>query len=326
MRRSVLAFALAALCALGAAPASAQNRTVVVYTAGPELVRALAPVFRQRTGYEMQVVSAGSGELLQRLRAEAQRPQADVIVSLGAATIDANPQLFEPYTPAEYDRVRQDLKLSQRWLPFSAVSETVIAVNTRLVQEADIPTSWAALADPRYRGRIAYAGADRSGSAFTQLATILYVLGEQPGWALFERMLPNLIITGSSGQVIQGVASGEYAIGMTLEDGALRFIRGGAPVRIIYPSEGAAMLPDAMALVARGPNPQGGKLVLDFITSAEGQRVLVEDTGRRPIRDDVAPPTQLPPVSSINIRNVPIEWAGANRRAILERYTGLVRR
>jgi len=139
-------------------------------------------------------------------------------------------------------------------------------------------------------------------------------------------MLPNLIITGSSGQVIQGVASGEYAIGMTLEDGALRFIRGGAPVRIIYPSEGAAMLPDAMALVARGPNPQGGKLVLDFITSAEGQRVLVEDTGRRPIRDDVAPPTQLPPVSSINIRNVPIEWAGANRRAILERYTGLVRR
>jgi len=43
MRRSVLAFALAALCALGAAPASAQNRTVVVYTAGPELVRALAP-------------------------------------------------------------------------------------------------------------------------------------------------------------------------------------------------------------------------------------------------------------------------------------------
>ena len=326
MRRSVLAFALAALCALGAAPASAQNRTVVVYTAGPELVRALAPVFRQRTGYEMQVVSAGSGELLQRLRAEAQRPQADVIVSLGAATIDANPQLFEPYTPAEYDRVRQDLKLSQRWLPFSAVSETVIAVNTRLVQEADFPTSWAALADPRYRGRIAYAGADRSGSAFTQLATILYVLGEQPGWALFERMLPNLIITGSSGQVIQGVASGEYAIGMTLEDGALRFIRGGAPVRIIYPSEGAAMLPDAMALVARGPNPQGGKLVLDFITSAEGQRVLVEDTGRRPIRDDVAPPTQLPPVSSINIRNVPIEWAGANRRAILERYTGLVRR
>ena len=71
--------------------------------------------------------------------------------------------------------------------------------------------------DPRYRGRIAYAGADRSGSAFTQLATMIHIFGNDRGWALFERILPNLIITGSSGQVIQGVASGEYAIGMTLD-------------------------------------------------------------------------------------------------------------
>src|SRR5262245_33739281 len=79
--------------------AFAQSRTVVVYTAGPELVRGLAPLFQQRTGYEMQIVTAGSGELTQRLRAEAQRPQADVAVSLGAAIIEANPNLFEAYTP-----------------------------------------------------------------------------------------------------------------------------------------------------------------------------------------------------------------------------------
>lgn len=306
--------------------ALAQNRTVVVYTAGPELVRGLAPVFQQRTGYEMQIVTAGSGELTQRLRAEAQRPQADVAVSLGAAIIEANPNLFEAYTPAGYDSVNPALKLSPRWLPFTAVSETVFAINTRLVPEAEAPTSWESLADPRYRGRIAYAGADRSGSAFTQLATLINIFGNDRGWALFERILPNLIITGSSSQVIQGVASGEYAIGMTLEDGALRFIQGGAPVRIVYPSEGASMLPDAMALVARGPNPQGGRLVLDFITSVEAQTMLAQRFGRRPIRTDVAGPEQLPPITSIRVHNMPMEWASANRRAIMDRYTSLVRR
>src|SRR5262245_41037164 len=111
MKRLVTAI-LAALTILAGGVASAQNRTVVLYTAGPELVRGLAPLFQQRTGYEMQIVTAGSGELTQRLRAEAQRPQADVAVSLGAAIIEANANLFEAYTPADYDKVNPDLKLS----------------------------------------------------------------------------------------------------------------------------------------------------------------------------------------------------------------------
>jgi iron(III) transport system substrate-binding protein len=86
------------------------------------------------------------------------------------------------------------------------------------------------------------------------------------------------------------------------------------------------MLPDAMALVAHGPNPQGGRLVLDFITSVEGQTMLSQQFGRRPIRNDVAGPNGLPPITSIRVHNMPMEWASANRRAIMDRYTSLVRR
>jgi iron(III) transport system substrate-binding protein len=322
---TALAGGIAPAIVSGAADAQ-QNRNVVVYTAGPEPVRALIPLFRQRTNYEMQVVAAGSGELLQRVRAESQRPLGDVLVSVAASTIESAPNLFEPHTPPEYDKVMEEMKLSQRWLPFSAVGETVIAVNTRLVPEAETPSSWTHLADPRWRGRIAYAGADRSGSAFTQLLTILHIFGNDEGWALFERILPNLIITGSSSAVAAGVGSGEYALAMTLEDNALRLIEGGAPVKIVYPSEGVTLLPDAMALIARGPNPQGGRAVLDFILTAEAQALLVQQLGRRPVRTDVAAPRQLPPISALRVRNFPMEWAGANRRAVLERYTQLVRR
>ena len=74
----------------------------------------------------------------------------------------------------------------------------MLAVNTRLVPEADIPTTWEQLADPKWKGKIAYAGADRSGSALIQLLQILHNFGEERGWQLFERMVEAADKTGTA--------------------------------------------------------------------------------------------------------------------------------
>jgi iron(III) transport system substrate-binding protein len=126
--------------------------------------------------------------------------------------------------------------------------------------------------------------------------------------------------------VPRGVAQGEYALGLTLEDFAGRFVAGGSPVRIVYPREGIALGADAMALVAGGPNPEGGRALLDYIASVEGQRLIVERFGRRPIRNDVAPPAGAVAASALPIKNIPVEWSNARQRDLLQRYTRLVRR
>lgn len=321
-----LAGGIALAAALAAAPAVAQNRTVVVYTAFADGVNAIAPAFRERTGLEIQVVAAGSGELVRRLQAESQRPLADAIVSVGGESIDANPRLFAPHEPPGMDVLVPGIRTSQNWIPFSVTLPTVLAVNTRLVPEAEIPTSWRDLADPKWKGRIAFAGADRSGSALQQLMQIVHVFGEQEGWQLFERMFDNFVVTGSSGAVPRGVAQGEYAIGLTLEDFAQRFIDGGSPVRIVYPREGITLNADAMAVVAGGPNPEGARRLIDFIASAEGQRILVQASGRRPIRTDVPPPGTARPVAEIPVNNFDTAWGNANSQPILQRYNRLARR
>ncbi|HEV7265664.1 MAG TPA: extracellular solute-binding protein [Falsiroseomonas sp.] len=324
-RRTACLSAIAAAFAVSR-PALAQARDVVAYTAFSDGLTALAPGFKARSGADVQIVAAGSGELVRRLLAERTRPLADCIVSVGGEPIDANPALFARYTVEGDAMILDAVKVSPNWIPFSVTIPNVVAVNTRLVPEAEIPSTWAELADPKWKGKIAYAGADRSGSALQQMLQILYNLGEDEGWRLFERMLENFVITGSSGAVPRGVAQGEYALGVTLEDFAGRYIAGGAPVRVVYPREGITLGADAMALVAGGPNPDGGRALLDYIASVEGQTLIVQRFGRRPIRTDVPPPAGAADPSTLPIKNIPVEWSNARQREALARYLRLVRR
>lgn len=318
---------LAALACSGAALAQSASQTITIYTSAPsEIQKALVPAIRAKLGLEVQLVSAGGGELMKRLRAERARPLADLVVSTGGDVIDANPDLFEPYAVRELDQINKAYRVSPHWTPFTVTIPTVLLVNTRLVPAAEMPSRWADLADPKWKGKIAFAGADKSSSALTQMLQIIYNEGEQKGWALFEAMFKNFVVTGSSSAVARGTAQGEYAMAITLEDYGLNYLEGGAPVRVVYPSEGINSSADAMALVRGAPNAAGAKAVLDFLASAEGQTLMVKASGRRPVRADVRAAAGGPELSKLNVKTYPQDWANAQQKGYLARYQQMVRR
>lgn len=263
---------------------------------------------------------------MKRLRAERARPLADLVVSTGGDVIDANPDLFEPYAVRELDQINKAYRVSPHWTPFTVTIPTVLLVNTKLVPAAEMPSRWADLADPKWKGKIAFAGADKSSSALTQMLQIIYNEGEQKGWALFEAMFKNFVVTGSSSAVARGTAQGEYAMAITLEDYGLNYLEGGAPVRVVYPSEGINSSADAMALVRGAPNAAGAKAVLDFLASAEGQTLMVKASGRRPVRADVRAAAGGPELSKLNVKTYPQDWANAQQKGYLARYQQMVRR
>lgn len=318
---------LAALACSGAALAQSASQTITIYTSAPsEIQKALVPAIRAKLGLEVQLVSAGGGELMKRLRAERARPLADLVVSTGGDVIDANPDLFEPYAVRELDQINKAYRVSPHWTPFTVTIPTVLLVNTKLVPAAEMPSRWADLADPKWKGKIAFAGADKSSSALTQMLQIIYNEGEQKGWALFEAMFKNFVVTGSSSAVARGTAQGEYAMAITLEDYGLNYLEGGAPVRVVYPSEGINSSADAMALVRGAPNAAGAKVVLDFLASAEGQTLMVKASGRRPVRADVRAAAGGPELSKLNVKTYPQDWANAQQKGYLARYQQMVRR
>jgi len=322
MKKIFLIVSVIASIAFSTAPTIAAEK-VTVYTAVPQVfIDELVPMFEKQTGINVEIIKAGSGELLNRLTAEAARPMADVLWSVDSSVVDFNPTLFEAYAPAGTDALLEGISDSEKASPFSAVVMAFI-VNESKLDGLPIPQSWLELSDPKYDDYISSAKANRSGSSYIQLATVLQGYGEERGWEIYKGLLANYVLSDSSGAVPRFVNDGELAIGVTLEDAVLRFMQGGGPVQIVYPSDGTAFHADAMALVAGAPNEGNGKAFLDFMMSSDAQTIVAEQ-GRRPVRGDVPSNPALVPANELIRVDYNNAWAAENRKRIVSAWEDML--
>jgi iron(III) transport system substrate-binding protein len=314
-RRLVLA---AGVIGLAGAAAAADNR-VVVYTAHKSsIVQKMIPLFEAETGIKAEVVQLGSNDVVRRARAEAAAPKADVIWSATGSVLGENADLLVPYAPKDQGAIDERFISSPAWTPYTTVIY-VLMVNGRMVKDADIPRTWAALSDPKWKGKIASARADNSGSAFQQMTTVLTAGGDK-GWEVYGKLAKNFIFSDSSGAVPRYVADGEAALGLTLEDNALEYVAGGAPVKIAYIEDGTTTSPDGVAMVKGAPNPEPAKRFIDWALSKKTQEALVKEAGRRSVRKDVAAPGEVKPLSELTlIKLKPVDELGGVK-ALIEKW------
>lgn len=300
-KRTFLSMALALAATTALSPAlQAQEGAVVIYTAHKSsIVDRLLPVFEADTGLKAEVVQLGSGDVARRARAEAGAPAADVIWSISGSQLSELADILEPYNPPEFDTIDPQFITDVAWTPYTSVVY-VLAVNTDMLSLDDAPKSWIELADPKWQGQIASARADNSGSAMQQLQAVLTIFGDE-GWDTYAEIAKNFVLTDSSGSVPRFVADGETSMGLTLEDNALEYVHGGAPMGVVLLSDGTVATPDGVALVRGGPNPEGGKAFIDWALSKSTQELLANEIGRRSVRTDVAPPPGTPNLSDVNI-------------------------
>ena len=96
------------------------------------------------------------------------------------------------------------------------------------------------------------------------------------------------LVDASKTMEVDGVAKGEFAVGMTMEYAAQEYVAGGnKDIEVVYPTEGTYIAPEGMALVKNSPNPTEARKFYDFLSSRQAQEMLVKKFFRRPIRDDV---------------------------------------
>jgi iron(III) transport system substrate-binding protein len=320
--------ALVVLPVSGLAGAADHEGQVVVYTAAQStIVQAIGPMFEKKTGIKVQFVEAGTGEVIKRAQAEKDNPLGDAFWALAAEPLAANADLLEAYTVADDAKINPIYKKGMadgRVIP-NNVTPMVIVYNKKLVSDAEAPKTWKALADPKWKDKIAYAAADKSGSSYTILATLLTVYGDgDAGWKLVEDIMKNAKILPSSSRVPKGVADGEYHAGLTYEDAAMRQVAGGAPVGVIYPQDGTSVPPDGNALIKGAKHPKAARLFLDYAVSKEVMELLAEKFSLRSARTDVPPPKGFVPLSEIKAVPYDMAWAGKNYAAFVKKWQDII--
>lgn len=274
---------------------------------------------------KVEVVADGTGNLLNRIAAESAAPMADVLWGGGADSLAAYKQYFQPYKPSCIDLLDSALYDSEYYWIGESPLPMVFLVNTDLVAEEDVPQTWKDLADPKWEGKIAFADPASSGSAFTQLCTMLMIYGEEAddyasGWEFVQSLINNVVIQSGSSGAHKNVDSGEYPIGITLEKAAIKYDTSDAGhLTIVYPTDGTSAVPDGVAIVKDCPNLELAQLFVEFVLSAECQAAQNADFGRRPIRGDVTP-VGLPELSSFAIMSYNFDYAANNKPMIVEQW------
>lgn len=320
MKKLVLFAALLLLLSL--AVAGAQAKKVVAYTAHEDnIIASMVPRFKAETGYDLEFVKLGSGDVIKRVKAEAGNPQCDVIWSIGGEQLEADSALLEKYVPKEWAKIAPVFKVGTNWLPYTGIMNVLI-VNTNLLSASEMPRGWADLADPKWKGKICSATPDKSGSAYMQMNNVFLAFKDK-GWDTYTPIVANFFISTSSGAVPKFVNDGEAPIGITLEDNAFRFVQGGGPVKIVYPVEGVIAAPDGIALVKGAPHAAAAKVFIDWCLSKPTQDFLVSQMFRRPVRIDGASPPGLPPLSKIKTIPYDFPMAAGYKTAYLKEFNRL---
>ncbi|MBQ6994699.1 MAG: extracellular solute-binding protein [Lachnospiraceae bacterium] len=294
-----------------------EEELLVVYTPHPTtFIQPIIEEFEKITGITVEVISKSSGDLLRNIEIRENFPQADIMWGGSIFTVSSYAQYFDVYI-TENEAAIQSAFLNKEgnMTRFSDVP-SIIMVNTDLIGDIEIK-GYQDLLKPELKGRIAYANPATSSSSFEQLINMLYACGKgQPedGWEYVEQLCKNIDgnLLESSSAVYNGVANGEYIVGLTFEEAAANLKKAGKHVDIIYMEEGVISTPDGVYLVKEAQHKENAKEFMNFLTGYQVQYMISQNLERRSVRNDIPEVLDLPLKKEITMRY-------ANNKEVLEK-------
>ena len=237
-------------------------------------------VYARTTGVKVNMTLKGSGEALAQLIAERENPKTDIWFG---GTGDPHLQAAEQGLTLEY----QSPTLSQLhvWAQQQAQQSGFKTVgiysgplgfgyNPELLakKKMAVPKTWADLLKPEYRGEIQVANPTSSGTAYTMIATLVQLMGEDKAFDYLKALHKNVSQYTRSGTApIKAVARGETAISISfVHDGPGEKMQG-FPVETITPSDGTGAEIGSMSIVKGARNLELAKKYYEWALTPSAQ-------------------------------------------------------
>jgi iron(III) transport system substrate-binding protein len=262
---------------------------VVLYSSlNNEQIVTLVDAFKKKYPFIKSSFYRGTSErVLQRAMTEARagRHSVDVLTSAGfQVQLMKEAGLTQKFVPAEASAYNEGFKDPDgHWINVHSLLNTM-AYNTQLVRAAEAPKKYADLLAPKWKGRIGvnlqdpewYVNLQRRMGKEKAKGFLKALAAQQPG------------VRDGHNITAQLLAAGEFhVVTNTYAHIAARIKGQGGPVQYVF-DEPVITYVHPVALAKAAPHPNAGKLLVSFILSADGQKML-RDQGRIPGHRDIDP-------------------------------------
>lgn len=221
------------------------------------------------SGITVNVVTGGTGTLMQRIAAERQigGVKADVIMLSDPSSMDflAQQKVLSIYKPAN-ESLLAPAFVGTDWAGAFSINDVIIYHKGMTLP---VPQQWKDLTSSAYRGQVEFSNPSSSDAA---LALAGYLL--QRSGSYFSSLQKNGAVDLPSGtQVDTDVATGKVAVGISSDELARDLIATGAALKIVWPRDGAIPVPVPVSIVAGHESLLSEKFI-NWLFSNAGQQTV----------------------------------------------------
>lgn len=312
------------------APAGAQKTELLVYTAlETDQIKAYETAFYTAVpDVTIKWVRDSTGIITAKVLAEKSKPQADLVVGTSASSmaVFANEGLLQGYAPKGLDKLSPryvDPETPPKWVGMD-VYGAAICFNT--VEAAKLglpkPTSWKDLTNPIYKGKIVMPNPASSGTGFLDVTGWLQTFGEEEGWKYMDALHQNIgMYTHSGSQPCRQAGSGEFPIGISFEYRAVTTKKSGAPIDIIFPSEGLGWDLEASGIMKNTTKLGAAQRLMDWLATPEAMALYAKNFAIVAMPGAAQPLDFIPADYEKRLTKNDFAWSAKNRDRILAEWT-----
>ena len=290
---------------------------LIVYSGRAErLIKPVLDAFTAKTGIQVELLSSGTTELVNRLKAEGDRTPADLLITNDAGSLEMARAagLLRPLNMREVDRAipSQFRAADNSWIGLSG-RFWVIAYNTSMVKPDQVK-SLLELADPKWKDKIAI---PNSGSEYLQagVSVIRSTIGDDRTKKFLEGLKENAgtQVYQKSSQIVDAVAKGQVALGIVNHYYVYRHLSAQptAPIAVLMPDQqeggmGAIMNVAGVGILKQTPHLDNAKLLVEFLVAQAGQKMFADLDKEYPLHPEVKADPALVERKSFRAALVPL--------------------
>lgn len=327
MRKASSILLVGLLVGLFGLAALAEKEPLMIYTSVPiEIMTKIEEAFEAaHPDIDLQIYRSGTGKVTAKIAAEreAGRIQADLIWVADYSYFEQlkAADLLYAYESPQADKLLPAFVDKDHCYYAGRVICMVIAYNTTLVSPDEAPKTWEDLLDPRWSGLIAMGNPQYSGA----VKVLVTALAHRYGIVYFEKLRANdiAIVKGNSKTAAE-VAAGAYDVGVTLDYIVRNNKAQGSPIDLVYPEDGAAVIPSPIGIIKTSDHLGAAEKFLDFVLSPEGQQAIVEYGSFIPVRTDVPLPEGAPSLDELKVLDVPLDYLMKNKDYYTDEFVRIV--